>query len=98
MSGSRLARAGIHARRSFTRMAITRPDDREGNSAMSRAFRSRYTALRYLAAVVLTASPSLGATWMTNVAYGGSGPTMDLYVPDRPDASPGIVVALHYCG
>lgn len=58
----------------------------------------RMRALLQLSAIVLAASPSLAATWKTNVNYGGSGTTMDLYVPDAVDASPGIVVALHYCG
>ena len=64
---------------------------------MSPNLRFPSTALASFAAVLLAASPSLAATWMNNVSYGGSGPTMDLYVPDRVDASPGIVVALHYC-
>ena len=55
-------------------------------------------ALLQLSAVFFAASPSLAATWKTNVNYGGSGTTMDLYVPDQVDASPGVVVALHYCG
>jgi poly(hydroxyalkanoate) depolymerase family esterase len=64
---------------------------------MSPHLRFRSTALAAFSAVLLSASASLAATWMNNVSYGGSGPTMDLYVPDRVDASPGIVVALHYC-
>lgn len=50
-----------------------------------------------LATTLLAVSPSFAAQWQNNVSYGGSGPTMDLYVPDAVDASPGIVVALHYC-
>lgn len=50
-----------------------------------------------LAGVLLVAGPSFAATWQNNVNYGGS-TTMDLYVPDKVDASPGIVVSLHYCG
>lgn len=37
------------------------------------------------------------ANWKCKVDYGGS-TTMDLYVPANVDASPGIVVSLHYCG
>jgi acetylxylan esterase len=37
------------------------------------------------------------ANWKCKVDYGGS-TTMDLYVPTNVDASPGIVVSLHYCG
>ncbi|XXY42425.1 hypothetical protein WMF04_17555 [Sorangium sp. So ce260] len=50
-----------------------------------------------LATTLVAASPSFAAEWQNNVSYGGSGPTMDLYVPDTVDASPGILVALHYC-
>lgn len=49
-----------------------------------------------LATVLLAISPSLAASWQTRVNYGGNTP-MDLYVPDKVDASPGIVVSLHYC-
>jgi acetylxylan esterase len=34
--------------------------------------------------------------WQNKVNYGGS-TVMDLYVPDKVDASPGVVVSLHYC-
>ncbi len=52
-----------------------------------------------LALGLLAAAPARAASWQTNVNYGTSGnPTMDLYVPDRPDASPGVLVAIHYCG
>jgi poly(hydroxyalkanoate) depolymerase family esterase len=61
--------------------------------------RYRTAALFHAAFVLLAASSSVGATWATGVSYGGpSAPTMDLYVPDSTAASPGIVVALHYCG
>ncbi|WP_437747598.1 PHB depolymerase family esterase [Sorangium sp. So ce1504] len=46
--------------------------------------------------MLLTISPSLAASWQTRVNYGGNTP-MDLYVPDKVDASPGVVVSLHYC-
>lgn len=49
-----------------------------------------------LATVLLAISPSLAASWQTRVNYGGNTP-MDLYVPDKVDATPGIVVSLHYC-
>ncbi|WP_438044538.1 extracellular catalytic domain type 1 short-chain-length polyhydroxyalkanoate depolymerase [Sorangium sp. So ce128] len=49
-----------------------------------------------LATVLLAISPSLAASWQTRVNYGGNTP-MDLYVPDKVDASPGVVVSLHYC-
>lgn len=49
-----------------------------------------------LATVLLGVSPSLAASWQTRVNYGGT-MAMDLYVPDNVDASPGIVVSLHYC-
>jgi poly(hydroxyalkanoate) depolymerase family esterase len=47
-------------------------------------------------AVLAAANPALAATWQTGVTYGGN-TIMDLYVPTNVDASPGIVVALHYC-
>jgi poly(hydroxyalkanoate) depolymerase family esterase len=34
----------------------------------------------------------------SNVNYGASGAVMNVYVPDKVKKSPGIVVALHYCG
>jgi poly(hydroxyalkanoate) depolymerase family esterase len=37
------------------------------------------------------------ANWKCSVDYGAS-TKMDLYVPTNVDASPGIVVSLHYCG
>lgn len=52
--------------------------------------------LSALGAVLLSATPALAATWQTGVKYGGN-TIMDLYVPTVVDASPGIVVALHYC-
>ncbi len=62
--------------------------------------RSRHVAAAalHLAALSLSASPAFAA-W-TNVDYGNSGanPTMTLYTPTTPDASPGVIVALHYCG
>lgn len=54
--------------------------------------------LLHVASVLFAVSPSLAASWQNGVDYGGSGPTMDLYVPDNPEQPPGIVVALHYCG
>ena len=59
---------------------------------------TRLFSLSLVMLSVVAASSARAATWQTNVNYGGSGnPSMDLYVPDRPKASPGIVVALHYC-
>lgn len=55
-------------------------------------------ALLQLSAVVLAASPSMAASWQTISDYGGGSVKMTLYVPDKVDASPGIVVSLHYCG
>jgi len=46
-------------------------------------------------ALCLSATPAL-ADWQPGVKYGGN-TIMDLYVPAKVDASPGIVVALHYC-
>ena len=45
---------------------------------------------------LLAAWPSFAADWQARVNYGGN-TVMDLYVPDTVDASPGIVVSLHYC-
>jgi poly(hydroxyalkanoate) depolymerase family esterase len=63
---------------------------------MSRRLRHGAPALLSLATVLLEVSPSLAASWKTNVNYGGS-TKMDLYVPDKPAASPPVLVALHYC-
>src|SRR3954464_7767938 len=60
----------------------------------------RLNRIFWLTAIVLgtlTSGSARAAVWRTNVAYGGS-TIMDLYVPDRVAASPGIVVLLHYCG
>lgn len=50
-----------------------------------------------LGAALVWATPASAATWQNRVSYGGS-TVMDLYVPDKVDASPGVVVSLHYCG
>jgi len=50
-----------------------------------------------LGAVLAAATPAAAASWQNGVKYGAN-MTMDLYVPTNVDASPGIVVALHYCG
>ena len=69
---------------------------------MTNRLRSSVPAVLHLAAtgavgaVLLSATPALAA-WQNGVKYGGSN-VMDLYVPTNVDASPGIVVALHYCG
>lgn len=47
--------------------------------------------------MLASVTPAFAARWQNGVKYGGS-TVMDLYVPTTPDASPGIVVALHYCG
>lgn len=47
--------------------------------------------------LLLADAPSEAATWRTHVNYGGSGPTLDLYVPARRAARPAVVVLLHYC-
>lgn len=54
-------------------------------------------SFRVACVALLGASPALAAQWQNKVSYGGT-TTMDLYVPDAPDASPGVVVSLHYCG
>jgi len=64
---------------------------------MSNRLRFSAAAFFHFGAVSLLAAPSFAATWQNKVNYGGS-TTMDLYVPTNVDASPGIVVALHYCG
>jgi len=46
-------------------------------------------------AVLLSATPAVAA-WEEGVKYGGN-TIMHLYTPAQVDASPGIVVALHYC-
>ncbi len=65
---------------------------------MSLKFRYSIPAFLQVAALSLAVSPALAAGWQTGVNYGGSGPTMDLYVPSNVAASPAVVVALHYCG
>src|SRR6187402_296361 len=45
--------------------------------------------------VLLSATPA-HAAWDEGVKYGGT-TIMHLYTPAKVDASPGIVVALHYC-
>ena len=47
-------------------------------------------------AVSAVATPAFAASWQNGVKYGGT-TVIDLYVPTTVDASPGIVVALHYC-
>ncbi|HEY3493256.1 MAG TPA: PHB depolymerase family esterase [Polyangiaceae bacterium] len=64
---------------------------------MSARFRSCAAALLPFASVLLASAPAAAAQWQTNVNYGAN-TRMDLYVPDNPDAAPGIVVVLHYCG
>ncbi len=48
--------------------------------------------------VVLCAGHAQAANWQNGVDYGGGSPSMDLYVPDSVDESPGMIVALHFCG
>jgi poly(hydroxyalkanoate) depolymerase family esterase len=64
---------------------------------MSARSRTVAAALHF-AALSLGASPAFAA-WAT-VDYGNDGadPTMTLYTPTTPDASPGVIVALHFCG
>ena len=47
-------------------------------------------------ATALSAAPAFAAQWQERVNYGAN-TIMDLYIPDRVDDSPGIVVSLHYC-
>jgi poly(hydroxyalkanoate) depolymerase family esterase len=49
-----------------------------------------------LGAVLATSTPAFAGSWQS-LKWGGS-MTADLYTPTTVDASPGIVVALHYCG
>jgi poly(hydroxyalkanoate) depolymerase family esterase len=66
---------------------------------MSARSRSVAAALLF-AALSLGASPSR-ATWSpATIDYGNGAlnPTMLLYTPATPDPSPGVIVALHYCG
>ncbi|RYZ05639.1 MAG: hypothetical protein EOO73_19300 [Myxococcales bacterium] len=63
-------------------------------------FRARSRQLFAVAGAALfgfVSPPARAAQWQTKVSYGGS-TTMDLYVPDMVDPSPGVVVSLHYCG
>jgi len=58
----------------------------------------RHCAFAFVpAATALFAAAPAHAAWQEGVNYGGS-TIMHLYVPTKVDASPGIVVALHYCG
>jgi acetylxylan esterase len=65
---------------------------------MSTSLRRRSSIALVSLSVLVATSHSWAATWQNGKSYGGSGPTMDLYVPDNADASPGIIVILHYCG
>lgn len=66
---------------------------------MTLRLRSAAFSVVPFASALLAVSPSLAASWQNGVNYGGSGgPGMDLYVPDKVDASPGVIVVLHYCG
>src|SRR5215510_1179697 len=49
-----------------------------------------------VATLLVAQSPSLAASWKTNVNYGATTP-MDLYVPDGITGSPAVVVSLHFC-
>jgi len=49
-----------------------------------------------LGAVLASSTPAFAGSW-ASLKWGGS-MTADLYTPTTVDASPGIVVALHYCG
>ncbi len=73
--------------------SITRRDAPPPMSAQSRYV----AAALHFAALSLGASPAFAA-W-TSVDYGNDGadPTMTLYTPTTPDASPGVIVALHAC-
>jgi acetylxylan esterase len=65
---------------------------------MTNSFRFSVPAFFHLGAVgalLLSASPARAA-WEEGVKYGGN-TIMHLYTPTQVDASPGIVVALHYC-
>jgi poly(hydroxyalkanoate) depolymerase family esterase len=64
---------------------------------MTAMTRRRSFQLATVCVGLLLVGPARAASWRTNVNYGASTP-MDLYVPDRPAASPAIVVSLHYCG
>ncbi|MFZ5893800.1 MAG: alpha/beta hydrolase family esterase [Myxococcota bacterium] len=69
---------------------------------MSTGLRFTFAAPAIASLVAILFAPSLAqaqactAGWKCGVAYGGS-TVMDLYVPTNVDASPGVVVSLHYC-
>jgi poly(hydroxyalkanoate) depolymerase family esterase len=60
-------------------------------------FRPGSPALLSAASVLFATSPSLAASWQSNVDYGGGTTPMSLYVPDAPQDSPPVVVSLHFC-
>jgi poly(hydroxyalkanoate) depolymerase family esterase len=71
----------------------------QSNRRASRSLRlalTRGSSLVFMTAM-FAASPSFAAQWQNKVSWGGS-MGMDMYVPDKVDASPGVVVSLHYCG
>ena len=51
-----------------------------------------------LLSALLATRGGRAASLQSNVNYGASGAVMNVYVPDKVKKSPGIVVALHYCG
>lgn len=64
--------------------------------------RERFSRVQGLAtgfalALLVSSAPSFAAAWKPNVSYGGS-ILMELYVPDKVDASPAAVVVMHGCG
>src|SRR5512133_2232847 len=71
--------------------------NQEAVNPMSIRLKYSLPALLQLSAVVFAASPAIAASWQTVSDYGAS-IKMTLYVPDKVDASPGVVVSLHYCG
>jgi acetylxylan esterase len=60
--------------------------------------RSRYAAaILHLATLSLGASPAFAAWADVDYGNGAANPKMTLYTPTSPDASPGVIVSLHYC-
>jgi acetylxylan esterase len=57
-----------------------------------------YPTLFSFATVLSTAFSSHAAEFIPVNYGGGANPTMELYVPDAVDESPGVVLLLHYCG
>src|SRR3954449_7194539 len=67
---------------------------------MRRLMLAAVAALVALGAAVLAYVPPAAAASLQEITGFGANPTnlrMHLYVPDRPAANPGLLVAVHYC-